>query len=144
MAREPEKRTAETEALIQRLEASRSDLGEQVVDLRQRLDVPTRIKSSVKGKPWLWFGGAMGAGLVLGRILRRPKKTKIIRKKNPLIGFALTTGFALLKTALKQVVTNELQRRRTAQNKTTEEGLPLPKPRFPRSKGLNTWLSNKS
>lgn len=127
MAREPEKRSAETEALIQRLEASRSSLGDRVVGLRQRLDVPARIKGSVQGKPWLWFGGAMGAGWIVSRILRRPKKTKKSQKKNPFIGFALTTGFAILKPVLRQVVTNELQRRFTVPNKPPEEGFPLSK-----------------
>jgi len=124
MAPAPEKHSAEVEALIRRLEASREGLGEHLTDLRQKLDVPARIKGSVQGKPWLWFGGSLGLGYVASRALRRPKKAK---KKNKWLGFLLTTGFTIFKPTLTRVITSELQRRFMDHAESKQAGLPLSK-----------------
>lgn len=125
MARESEVRSPEVEALILRLEASRSGLGKRMVELRQRVDVPSRIRGSVRGKPWLWFGGSVAAGYVASRILRRPKRAA---RRNRWFGLMTTAAFALLKPMLKQVVTNELQKRFTASDSQKQPRFPLSKP----------------
>lgn len=124
MAAAPEKPSADVEALIQRMAASREDLGSQLAELRYKIDVPARIKGSVAGKPWLWFGGSLGAGFVASRMLRRPKKVKT---KGKWLGFLLTTAFTILKPTVMRVVTSELQRRFMDHADAKQAGLPLSK-----------------
>ena len=124
MAPAPEKHSAEVEALIRRLEASRDGLGGHIVELRHKLDVPARIKGAVMGKPWLWFGGSLGAGLVASRLFRRPRKTK---KKGKLFGLLFTTAITFLKPTLTRVITSELQRRFMDHADSKQARLPLPK-----------------
>jgi hypothetical protein len=124
MAATPQNRSPEVEALIRRIEASRAGLGGQIVGVRQKLDVPARIKGAVQGKPWMWFGGSLGLGFVASQILRRPRKTK---KKGKWLAFAMTTGFALLKPMIRQVITNELQRRLMPPADPNQSGFPLSK-----------------
>ncbi|MEK7952493.1 hypothetical protein [Luteolibacter soli] len=110
MASESER---QTEALIARLAASRSDLGRDVAILRHRLDVPARVKESVMSKPLAWFGGSLGAGLVASFLLRgrksAPKQEKVVRRS--LWGLALSGAFTLARPALQTWATNELQKR---------------------------------
>lgn len=67
------------QALIDRLAASRQAAGEEIGHLRQKLDVPSRLRSSLAERPGLWMGGSLGTGFMLSRTLkslfRRPKKT---------------------------------------------------------------------
>lgn len=124
MAPAPEKHSSEVEALIRRLEASREGLGEHLTELRHKLDVPARIKGSVTGKPWLWFGGSVGVGFVASRVLRRPRKAK---KRGKWLGLLASTGFTILKPTLMRVITSELQRRSMAHADAKQAGLPLSK-----------------
>lgn len=124
MAAAPEEQSPDVEALIQRMAASRDQLGGHLAELRHKVDVPARIKGSVMGKPWLWFGGSLGAGFIASRVLRRPRKVKTNRKW---LGFLLTTGFTILKPTLMRVVTSELQRRFMDHADAKQAGLPLSK-----------------
>lgn len=128
MARDPKKRPEAAE-LIRRIENSRNELQEHVVQLKRTLDVPSRIKHSVTSRPLAWFGGSLGLGLVASKVLRR--KPKQNRKKS-MAGFLITAILTLLKPALKGILVSELQRRfkvHTAWKKHDEETqLPLSKP----------------
>lgn len=104
MARDPE-----TQALIDRIEASRRHLGHEVASLREKLDVPKQLKLRIARKPWLWFGGSAAAGLLVTLLLRRPRRSK--KRKSTLLRLMMPAVLALLKPWLKSLATREIQRR---------------------------------
>lgn len=118
----------DTAALIERIERSRGHLGGHLLEVRRAVDVPGRIKHSIRSKPFAWFGGSMGAGVLLSRLLRRPRKAA---KRTGWMGLMLTGTFALLKPILRGVITSELQRRFIRHPEAL--GSP-PETRFPLSK----------
>jgi len=95
-------------ALIERIERSRGAVGGHLLEVRRALDVPGRIKHSIRRRPFAWFGGSMGIGLLASRLFRRPRKAV---KRSGWSGLLLTGTLALLKPILKGVITSELQRR---------------------------------
>ena len=111
MAR-PHSKPAEIAALISRIEASRVHLGGHVVGLREKLDLPKRLKDKARAtfsaNPLAWFGGSLGAGFFASRLFRRPKKTV---KKTGWFAVIASTVFALLKPTIQNLVVRELQRR---------------------------------
>ncbi|MEM1083073.1 MAG: hypothetical protein AAGI48_03055 [Verrucomicrobiota bacterium] len=127
MARIPEERP-EVAELIRRLEGSRGQLEGHVRQLKRALDVPSRVRHSVASHPLAWFGGSLGAGLIVSKLLRR-KKTKEQKRKS-FFGFLFASLLTLLKPALKGIVLSEIQRRlkvHTDPGKHTKETqLPLP------------------
>lgn len=105
MARDPE-----TQALIERLEASRRRLGGEIHALRSKLDVPARLKQGVGRHPWLWFGLSAAGGVTLSRLLRRPKRDRKTRGSG-LLRRLLPMLFTLLKPWLTTLLAREIQRR---------------------------------
>lgn len=80
-----------------------------MIELKQKLDVPGRVKKSLAEKPAAWFGGSLGMGFVLSKLVaHRRKKTA---KRRGLLGFLLGSAFALAKPSLKTMVANEVVRR---------------------------------
>ncbi|GAA5119124.1 hypothetical protein JIN84_22145 [Luteolibacter yonseiensis] len=87
----------ELEQLIFTAAAARSQLGEEAAALRQRLDVPMRIRASLKSHPTQWLLGSLGAGLLASvftkgfssrkRVKKEPKPRKFY---HILLGLTLT------------------------------------------------------
>ena len=65
-------KSEQIERLIRLSETSRFRLREEAVSLKQRLDVPARVRSSLKGHPTSWMLGSLAAGLAASWMLRRP------------------------------------------------------------------------
>lgn len=63
--------TDRLEELSRQLELSRSQLGHAAIRLRHRLDVPQRVRSSVRRNPGGWFAGSLAVGLVASLAGRR-------------------------------------------------------------------------
>lgn len=87
----------EIQRLIRLGETARHSLHVETVELRQRLDVPSRIRRAIKSHPAGWILAALGTGLTLSRLLFRPRKApkahaKAIEKRKsfPMILFGLT------------------------------------------------------
>lgn len=103
----------ETQALIARIAASRATVGHELVVLRRRLDVPARMKKSVRSKPLAWFGGSLGAGLVASFLFKgrrsEPTQEKVVRRS--LWSLALGGAFTLARPALQTLAMNELRKR---------------------------------
>jgi hypothetical protein len=74
MAQQSEKQVNLAE-LVLRSEAARLRLGEAHAALRHKLDVPARLKDSLKAAPTKWIGGSVVAGIAASLLLR-PKKKK--------------------------------------------------------------------
>lgn len=111
MAR-PHPEPAEIAALTARIAASRVHLENHLGALREKLDLPKRLKEKVQStffaNPLAWFGGSLGAGFFASRLLRRPKKAA---KKTGWFAVVASTVFALLKPTIQSLVVKELQRR---------------------------------
>lgn len=122
-------RNAQKEALIARLEDSRRHLGSELGSLREKLDVPRRVRTHIAKNPLLWFGGSAGAGLVASRLLRFPRRKKDAKKKS-LIAMLVPLVFSLSKPWIRKVATREIQRRfGGAAAHDTRTRFPLSKPR---------------
>jgi hypothetical protein len=89
--------------LVRLAEQSRALLGEEAERLRQKLDVPTRVRESLRHHPGSWMFGSMATGLAASLIFRRrsaesPKKRRGIPAT--LLGLTLTAARPLAKVWL--------------------------------------------
>jgi len=109
MASQPEEQTTR---LIARIAASRTALGDNLLDLRHRLDVPARVKDSIVSKPMAWFGGSLGVGLLASLAFRRPRATvRPERPRRSWIGLILGGAMTLARPALQSWALREIQTR---------------------------------
>lgn len=113
----------EIQRLIHLGAAARSCLMGEVGALRQRLDVPARIRGSVHDHPATWMFGSLAAGLAASCLFRRknpspnsptPQKSRGIPVK--LLAMAWTASRPLVKLWLAEQAKNWLA------------GQPLPSP----------------
>jgi hypothetical protein len=100
----------QTAALIARIAASRTALGNDYAHLRRRWHLPARIKDSILSKPVAWFGGSLGMGFLASLILRRPRPRES-KPKRSLIALALGGAFTLARPALQSWAVRELGKR---------------------------------
>jgi len=102
-------------ALIQRNDAARQALAEQLQTLRHRMDLPARLNENIRNNRTLWFAGSTAVGLLVSCIFRKkspaPAPAAAPRPRKGLIGLALTTAITLAKPALKTWLWNEAQKR---------------------------------
>jgi len=105
MAQQPAK-SPEIERLIRIGDASRARLSDEVALLRQRFDVPARLRASMRGHPGGWLGGSLAAGLGVSLLLRRKPAAK---KRKGWLGWGLSLGVAALRPAVKAWLANRLK-----------------------------------
>lgn len=82
--------------LIRRSEAARLQIGLAHSRFKRRLDLPSRIKDSIKSEPGKWLGISAVVGFV-GSVLLKSKKTPPIEKAGP---FRKKRRFSLAMVAL--------------------------------------------
>ncbi len=107
----------EIRELINSSAAARSSLEYEVATLRRRLDVPARVRESLKNQPLGWLLGSLASGLAVSFLIRRKPATA--RKPSGflsrLLGLVLTSARPLVKIwltrQLKQWVTGTLSAR---------------------------------
>ncbi len=112
-------------ALIRRLESARARLTTGMGELRQDLDVGSRLQSALGGRPLRLIGIATGAGLLVG-LLRRGKKRRGKGESNALpVASGVASGvaaaglmpvllkflFPLLKPAIAALIARSVARR---------------------------------
>lgn len=98
----------EIERLIQAAQAARSYLEVEAVSLKQRLDVPSRIRGSLKSHPTGWLVGSAVSGLAASLIFRRrPVVTEKKPRSFPLAVLGL--AFAAARPFAKIWVTDQLK-----------------------------------
>lgn len=92
----------EISRLIRQSEISRAYLGSEAVALRQRLDVPARIRGSLKEHPTGWLFGSLASGLAASLFFRRKPATPKKPRGFPgvLLGLTLTAARPLVKVWL--------------------------------------------
>lgn len=99
----------EIERLMRLSESARSTLDEAALLLRQKLDVPSRIRSSIKSHPAGWLVGSMTSGLAASWIFsRKPTSTEKKYRSLPmkLLGLALTAVQPMARVWISNQVKN--------------------------------------
>lgn len=107
--------SAEIEALIRRGRAARQELKTAYVAFRHKIDVPARVKGSLRTHPFSWFGGSLATGLLASFFVpkghhKHPEVSEEAKKKRlGLGGFALTAATSLAKPLVKAWLTKKLR-----------------------------------
>jgi hypothetical protein len=110
----------ELERLILVTQASRQRLTEEIGVFRQRLDVPARVRGSLRQHPGGWLGGSVVAGLLASLVFRRKKTTvewrldggREKRRRAGLFGFIgslLTLASPMLMSLAKAWIGNQVR-----------------------------------
>ena len=111
MAKSTQK-TLELAELIRRSEAARVQIGHAHLQLKKKLDIPLRLRDSLKSSPMKWLGGSLGVGF-LGSFLFRSKRPEVRHEPEKkhrgwFIGLLMML-FALVKPSLKIYATKLLK-----------------------------------
>lgn len=122
---------AEIERLIRLSESARSCLDSEATRIRQRFDIPARIRSSLGAHPTSWLFGSLASGLAASLLFsRRPKPSGTTKRRSTaatLLGLTLTAARPLAKVWLSNQAGRWLKQA-TANEQTAR---PLPKTLFP-------------
>jgi hypothetical protein len=105
---------SEVERLIRLSAAARSRLTHDAIALREKLDVPARIRHSLHDKPGIWVTGSIVSGLAASMLFRRKKSARAEKSRGlagTLLGLTLTTARPLLKIWLGDALRKWLSQR---------------------------------
>lgn len=108
---------SEVERLIQLSAAARSRLTHDATALREKLDVPTRIRHSLQEKPGIWVTGSIVSGLAASMLFRHKKSAATEKSRgitSTLLGLTLTAARPMLKIWLGDALRRWLTHRMTA------------------------------
>ncbi|MFD2255750.1 hypothetical protein ACFSSA_03595 [Luteolibacter algae] len=101
--------------LIRLSEISRAQLGQAHAHFKHKLDVPSRMKDSLKAEPVKWVGGSLAAGF-LGSFLfkgknkqKTPERVKTVKKERNFLISLLLLGLTMAKPAAKIYATKLLK-----------------------------------
>jgi hypothetical protein len=123
---------AEIERLIRLSDSARACLGSEAVRIKQRFDIPARIRGSLSAHPTSWLFGSLASGLAASLLFSR-RRSKPAAKTNRrgvagmLLGLTLTAARPLAKVWLTNQAGRWLQQ--AAANPPAAR--PLPKSQFP-------------
>jgi hypothetical protein len=108
----PTQKSLKLAQLIRQAEAARFQLGMAHMELRRKLDIPLRIRDSLKSSPLKWLGGSLGVGF-LGSLIFRSKRRRPIqeneKKHRGWFAGLLLMLFTLVKPTLKIYATKFLK-----------------------------------
>ena len=112
-------KSEEIRRLISLGDAARSSLSHEAAVLKHRLDVPARLKDSLKSHPTGWLFGSVASGLAASLLFRRrPVRIEKAKKSKSLplavLGLTLTAVRPFAKVWLTDQVKNYLSRQLTA------------------------------
>ncbi len=107
-------------ALLARIAGTRATLGEDLGSLGAALDVPGRLRSSIRLHPVVWIAGAVALGFAASALFRGEGKGNGITRWRPMILGALgflgnrlvTVSLPALQTMLEGEVSRWIERRR--------------------------------
>lgn len=101
-------------------DAARSFLGQEARDLKHRLDVPARVKSSLKSHPTGWLLGSLASGLAASLLFRRKSRISEEKKRKSfplaMLGLTLTALRPFARVWLTDQVKNYLAGHSIAQD----------------------------
>jgi hypothetical protein len=125
---------AEIERLIRLSENARSCLENEAARIKQRFDIPARIRGSLRAHPTSWLFGSLASGLAASLLFTRRKpavKTKHRGVTGMLLGLTLTAARPLAKVWLS----NQAARWLAQASAAPAAGRPVPRP-LPKSQFL--------
>jgi len=103
--------------LKEQIARSREDLALRLNRVREEVDLPRRIRRSVRREPVRWIVGAIAVGLLVTAILTRKKKVIVDAKggtksKHPLLEAGFVLGaLRIAASLLKPVVINLVEKK---------------------------------
>jgi hypothetical protein len=103
-------KSQEIEHLTRLADEARSVLSVHAVSVKRRLDVPSRVKSSLQSHPTGWIGGGLAFGMLLSTLFRRKKVKPEKKVKRGLFGFLLTLVIAAARPAAQVWFTGQVRR----------------------------------
>lgn len=107
----PTQKSLELAELVRRGDVARIQIGQAHLELRRKLEVPLRIRDSLKSSPLKWIGGSLGLGFVSSFLFRsgRGESKHAPEKKHRgwFVGLLMMI-FALVKPSLKVYATKLL------------------------------------
>lgn len=98
----------EIERLIRVGAEARTCLAGEVVSLKARLDVPSRLRGSLKSHPAGWLFGSVASGLAASLLFRR-KSSQAQKKPRGLILTLIGLILTVLRPTLKVWLTDQLK-----------------------------------
>ena len=102
------RKSPEIDRLLRLSESARDCLEHEVISLKQRLDVPTRIRESLKNHPAGWLMGSIASGLTASMVFRRkPAPEKKSHRGLPLTLLGIT--FSAVRPLAKAWLTNQVK-----------------------------------
>lgn len=120
------------EQLIRQGRNARLFLGNEAAALRQKLDVPARLRSSLKSHPTGWLFGSAASGLAASLLLRRkpaPSSKQDRGMPFKILGLILTLVRPMAKLWLSGQVKNYLtaaSHHQTVSTRPLDEAVPSP------------------
>lgn len=106
-------KSEQIEELIRQGESCRSQLRDGAISLQQRLDIPARVRSSLKGNPTGWIFGSMATGLAASWIFRRKPAASGVKHRG-LPFTLLSLAFTAVRPLAKVWLTGQLKNYLTA------------------------------
>lgn len=121
----------EIQRLILLSQASRSFLGEEIIALRHKLDVPARLRDSLKNHPSTWLFGSLASGLAASLLFRRRPAVAKKRRGIPgtLLGLTLTAARPLAKVWLTDQLKNWISQASPPAPTISRASAPHPNPK---------------
>lgn len=107
----PTQKSLELAELVRRSDAARIQIRQAHLELRRKLEVPLRIRDSLKSSPLKWIGGSLGIGFVsslLFRYRRSESKHSTEKKNRGWFIESLLMIYTLVKPSLKVYATKLL------------------------------------
>jgi hypothetical protein len=104
----------EIQRLIRASDSARHTLQSEATLLRQKLDVPARLRASLKSSPTGWLMGSLASGFGLSLLFRRQAPPQEKKKRSlpiTLLGLTLTAARPLAKIWLADQAKNYLSNR---------------------------------
>lgn len=107
--------------LIRTGENARAVLGADIRTLKQKLDVPNRLRDSLRTHPTGWLGGSLVAGMAGSLLFRRKAKREKIKRKG-VYGLLLSLLFTAIRPVAKVWLAGQL--RNFVSSKFAQDELP--------------------
>ena len=114
------------EQLIRQSQSARQCLGRQAVLLRRRLDIPSRLRSSLAGHPTTWMAGSLFSGVAASLLFRR-RPVRVKKSKSALVAVLIILAKAS-RPLFKVWLVNQIKRWLTQSKAATAPGQPVPRP----------------
>lgn len=117
----------EIERLIRLSGAARSSLNSAAISLKERFDIPSRLRDSLRSHPSGWLVGSLASGLAASLIFSR-KSTPTEKKRRSLPLALLGLSLTAVRPFAKVWLTDQVKQYFSAQRTGFSASQPAPSP----------------